>query len=158
MSSDAATDWIVLLSDYDPEVLPDVVANRFSIPALHLAGAQKKSTTGRYRLTFVMTPARRCCDVMDNPMCLLKDDCYARGHLLASFPFQYVRYRRLDQLDRHFPQQWRQCCQGEGKRPAQRNEVRTNTVSYLRAALRAQDHEIREPSRSPAQAASRRRP
>jgi hypothetical protein len=54
--SDGAADWIVLLSGYDPEILQEVVSNRFSAPTLHLAGAQEKSTTGRYRLAFTMTP------------------------------------------------------------------------------------------------------
>jgi hypothetical protein len=54
--SDGAADWIVLLSGYDPETLREVVSNRFSAPALHLAGAEEKSTTGRYRLAFTMTP------------------------------------------------------------------------------------------------------
>ena len=54
--SDGAADWIVLLSGYDLETLQEVVSNRFSAPALHLAGAQEKSTTGRYRLAFAMTP------------------------------------------------------------------------------------------------------
>jgi hypothetical protein len=54
--SDGAADWIVLLSGYDPETLEAAVSNRFSAPALHLAGAQEKSTIGRYRLAFTMTP------------------------------------------------------------------------------------------------------
>jgi hypothetical protein len=54
--SDGAADWIILLSGYDPESLQEVVSNRLSAPALHLAGAQKNSTTGRYRLAFTMTP------------------------------------------------------------------------------------------------------
>lgn len=53
--TDGAADWIVLLSGYDPETLQEVVSNRFSAPALQLAGAQEKSTTGRYRLAFTMT-------------------------------------------------------------------------------------------------------
>jgi len=53
--SDGAADWIVLLSGYDVETLQEVVSNRFSAPALQLAGAQAKSTTGRYRLAFAMT-------------------------------------------------------------------------------------------------------
>jgi hypothetical protein len=54
--SDGAADWIVLLSGYDPETLEAAVSNRFSAPALHLAGAQEKSTIGSYRLAFTMTP------------------------------------------------------------------------------------------------------
>ena len=54
--SDGAADWIVVLSGYDPEALQEAVSNRFSAPTLHLAGAQEKSTTGRYRLAFTMTP------------------------------------------------------------------------------------------------------
>jgi hypothetical protein len=54
--SDGAADWIVLLSGYDPETLEAAVSNRFSAPTLRLAGAQEKSTIGRYRLAFTMTP------------------------------------------------------------------------------------------------------
>jgi hypothetical protein len=54
--SDGAADWIVLLSGYDPETLQEVVSNGFSAPTLHLAGAEEKSTTGRYTLAFTMTP------------------------------------------------------------------------------------------------------
>jgi hypothetical protein len=53
--SDGAADWIVLLSGYDAEMLQEVVSNRLSARALHLAGAQEKSTTGRYMLAFTMT-------------------------------------------------------------------------------------------------------
>jgi len=34
----------------------NVVADRFSSPALHLLGAQERSTMGRYKLAFTMTP------------------------------------------------------------------------------------------------------
>jgi hypothetical protein len=54
--SDAAADWIVLLSGYDPEMLREVVSNRFSAPALHIAGARENSTTGHYKLAYTMTP------------------------------------------------------------------------------------------------------
>jgi hypothetical protein len=54
--SDGAADWIVLLSGYDPKTLEEALSNRLSAPALHLAGAQEKSTIGRYRLAFTMTP------------------------------------------------------------------------------------------------------
>ena len=53
--SDGAADWIVLLSGYDPEVVQEVVSNRLSASALHLAGAQQKSTAECYRLAFTMT-------------------------------------------------------------------------------------------------------
>jgi hypothetical protein len=53
--SDGAADWIVLLSGYDPEVLQRVVSDRFSLPALHLLGAQEKCVMGRYKLAFTMT-------------------------------------------------------------------------------------------------------
>ena len=53
--TDGAADWIVLLSGYDPGTLQEVISNRFSAPALRLAGAQEKSTTGRYNLAFTMT-------------------------------------------------------------------------------------------------------
>jgi hypothetical protein len=55
--SDAAADWIVLLSGYDPEVVQKVIADEFSSQALHLLGAHEKSTMGRYKLAFAMTPA-----------------------------------------------------------------------------------------------------
>jgi hypothetical protein len=54
--SDAAADWIVLLSGYDPEVLQNVMTNRFTPPTLHFMGAQDTSIMGRYRLAFAMTP------------------------------------------------------------------------------------------------------
>ena len=53
--SDGTADWIVLLSGYDPEILQEVVSNRLSAPALHLAGAQQKSAVGCYRHAFTMT-------------------------------------------------------------------------------------------------------
>ncbi len=53
--TDGAADWIVLLSGYDPETLQEVISNRLSAPALRLAGAREKSTTGHYRLAFTMT-------------------------------------------------------------------------------------------------------
>jgi hypothetical protein len=52
--SDAAADWIVLLSGYDPEVLQNVITSRFTTP--HLMGAQDTSIVGCYRLAFAMTP------------------------------------------------------------------------------------------------------
>jgi len=54
--SDGTADWILLVSGYDPEAMQNVVAGRFSFPALHLLGAQKNSTIGRYELAFTMTP------------------------------------------------------------------------------------------------------
>jgi hypothetical protein len=54
--SDAAADWIILLSGYDPDVVQNVVAERFSSSALNLLGAQEKSIMGRYELSFAMTP------------------------------------------------------------------------------------------------------
>ena len=53
--TDGAADWIVLLSGYDPETLQEVISNRLSAPALRLAGAGEKSTTGRYKLAYTMT-------------------------------------------------------------------------------------------------------
>ena len=53
--SDSAADWIVLVSGYDPEVVEKTVANQFSSTALHLLGAQEKSTLGLYKLAFTMT-------------------------------------------------------------------------------------------------------
>ena len=54
--SDAAADWIILLSGYDPEVVQNGVADRLSSTALNLLGAQKTSIVGRYKLSFAMTP------------------------------------------------------------------------------------------------------
>ncbi len=54
--SDAAADWIILLSAYDPEVVQNVVADRFSSAALNLLGAREKSIMGRYKLSLAMTP------------------------------------------------------------------------------------------------------
>jgi hypothetical protein len=54
--SDAAADWIILLSGYDPEVVQNVVADRFSSHALNRLGAEEKSIIGRYKLSFAMTP------------------------------------------------------------------------------------------------------
>jgi len=54
--SDAAADWVILLSGYDPEVVQAAVSHRLSAEALHLAGAREKSTMGRYKLAFTMTP------------------------------------------------------------------------------------------------------
>jgi hypothetical protein len=54
--SDAAADWVVLLSGYDPEVVQAAVANQLSAQALHRAGAGENSTMGRYKLAFTMTP------------------------------------------------------------------------------------------------------
>lgn len=53
--TDGAADWIVLLSGYDPETLQEVISNRLSAPALRLAGAGEKSTTGRFKLAYTMT-------------------------------------------------------------------------------------------------------
>lgn len=54
--SDRAADWIVLLSGYDPDVVHGVIANRLSVAALHLQGAEGESATGHYRLALTMTP------------------------------------------------------------------------------------------------------
>jgi hypothetical protein len=54
--SDAAADWIVLLSGYDPEMVQEAVANPLSAKSLHRAGAAGNSTMGRYKLAFTMTP------------------------------------------------------------------------------------------------------
>ncbi len=53
--SDAAADWIVLLSGYDPEMVQDTVSTAFSAAALHDLGAREKSLMGRYKLAFTMT-------------------------------------------------------------------------------------------------------
>jgi hypothetical protein len=54
--ADAAADWIVLVSGYDPDVVKKVVADQLSSSALRLAGARENSTIGYYRLAFTMTP------------------------------------------------------------------------------------------------------
>ena len=54
--ADAAADWIVLLSGYDPEAVQAAVANQLSAPALRRAGAGENSTMGRYKLAYTMTP------------------------------------------------------------------------------------------------------
>lgn len=54
--SDGTADWIVLVSGYDGEAVRQTVADRLSASALHQAGAQERSTVGRYNLAFTMTP------------------------------------------------------------------------------------------------------
>jgi len=54
--SDAAADWIMLLSGYDPDVLQKAVADRFSSTAFKFLGAKKTSTMGTYKLSFAKTP------------------------------------------------------------------------------------------------------
>jgi hypothetical protein len=54
--SDAAADWIILLSGYDPEVVENMVADRFASPALNLLGARENSIVSRYKLSLAMTP------------------------------------------------------------------------------------------------------
>jgi hypothetical protein len=54
--SDGAADWIVLLAGYDPAAVQHAVEDRLSSDALHHAGAQERSTVGRYNLAFTMTP------------------------------------------------------------------------------------------------------
>jgi hypothetical protein len=54
--SDAAADWIVLLSGYDPETVQHVVSDQLSAATLGLAGAQENPIMGRYQLAFTMTP------------------------------------------------------------------------------------------------------
>jgi hypothetical protein len=54
--SDAAADWIVLLSGYDPDVVQEVASHQLSTPALHSMGARETIMTGQYRLAFTMTP------------------------------------------------------------------------------------------------------
>ena len=54
--SDSAADWIVLLTGYDGEAVQRAVDDRLSSVALRIAGAQEKTTVGRYNLSFTMTP------------------------------------------------------------------------------------------------------
>jgi hypothetical protein len=54
--ADAAADWIVLVSGYDPDEVEIVIADQLSLPALRRAGAREKSIVGHYRLAFAMTP------------------------------------------------------------------------------------------------------
>ncbi len=54
--ADAAADWIILLSGYDPETVQQAVANQLSPKAIQRAGARENSTMGRYKLAFTMTP------------------------------------------------------------------------------------------------------
>jgi hypothetical protein len=53
--ADGVADWIVLLSGYDPDVVQDAVAARFSPSALQGMGAQGDPMAGRYTLAFTMT-------------------------------------------------------------------------------------------------------
>jgi hypothetical protein len=53
---DGAADWIVLLSGYDPDAVWRAMAEQLSPSALHAAGASDNPATGRYRLSFTMTP------------------------------------------------------------------------------------------------------
>lgn len=53
--SDAAADWIVLISGYEPQIVSDAVSNRLSEANLRAMGAQESPTMGRYRLAFTMT-------------------------------------------------------------------------------------------------------
>jgi len=54
--SDAAADWIVLVSGYEPGVVADIASNRLSAATLNSMGAQGEPIIGRYRLAFAMTP------------------------------------------------------------------------------------------------------
>ena len=54
--ADVATDWIILISGYDPEVAQEAVSTDLSNSALRAAGAQEKITSGRYKLGLAMTP------------------------------------------------------------------------------------------------------
>jgi hypothetical protein len=53
--ADAAADWIVLLSGYDPAILDAALGDRFAPAALHRLGAQAGATAGRYQLDYTMT-------------------------------------------------------------------------------------------------------
>jgi hypothetical protein len=55
--SDGAAEWIILLSGYDPEVLQDLVSDRFSSPGIQLMGAKENSIMGRDKLAFTMAPS-----------------------------------------------------------------------------------------------------
>jgi hypothetical protein len=54
--ADAAADWIVMVSGYDPHEVERVIADQLSLPVLQRAGARENSVIGHYRLAFTMTP------------------------------------------------------------------------------------------------------
>lgn len=54
--ADAAADWILLLSGYEPEAVEGAVAAKLSAAELYRLGAQEKLIAGRYRLGYTMTP------------------------------------------------------------------------------------------------------
>lgn len=54
--SDAAADWIILLSGYDPDVVQEVTSSQLSSVALCGIGARETTVMREYRLAFTMTP------------------------------------------------------------------------------------------------------
>lgn len=54
--ADAAADWIILISGYDPGVVTETVSTSLSPGALHAMGAQEAMTMGQYGLSLTMTP------------------------------------------------------------------------------------------------------
>jgi hypothetical protein len=54
--SDAAADWIILLSGYDPGAVQDAASSRFSASELGPVGAKEPAVVRRYRLAFTLTP------------------------------------------------------------------------------------------------------
>jgi hypothetical protein len=54
--SDAAADWIVLLSGYDPDAVGVALAKSFSASSLRSMGASEGSIAGLYSLGLTMTP------------------------------------------------------------------------------------------------------
>jgi hypothetical protein len=54
--ADAAADWIVLISGYEPEAVAEMVSGALSPSALRAMGAEETVTTGRYGLSLTMTP------------------------------------------------------------------------------------------------------
>ena len=54
--SDAAADWIVLISGYDSGVVQEAASSQLSAPALPGIGLQETIVMGCYGLAFTMTP------------------------------------------------------------------------------------------------------
>lgn len=52
---DAAADWIILVSGYEPEAVAEALAASLSPAALHAMGARESLTVGRYQLSLAMT-------------------------------------------------------------------------------------------------------
>jgi hypothetical protein len=55
--SDAAADWIVLLSGYDQEALKRAISTWFALPAFQTLGVRSGAVIDHYRLAFTMMPS-----------------------------------------------------------------------------------------------------